>query len=74
MDATDLADDMLSGVPEIAVFTNQPERRVYVLLNRGELPGFKLGNIWHSRKSTIRARIEQLERGARRTERGAGSR
>jgi hypothetical protein len=60
---TDLADDMLSGVPEIAAFAKQPERRTYVLLARGELPGFKLGNIWHARKSSILGHIERLERG-----------
>jgi hypothetical protein len=60
---TDLADDMLNGVPEIAAFTKQPERRVYVLLNRGILPGWKYGNIWHSLKSSIRADIERRQRG-----------
>ena len=59
----ELADDLLSGVKAIARFTGDSERRVYHLLETGQLPGFKLGGRWTSRKSTILKRISKLEAG-----------
>jgi hypothetical protein len=58
---TDLADDLLTGAGAIAGFIGATRRRAFYLLERGELPAFKLGNIWHARKSAIRNRIEELE-------------
>ncbi len=59
-----LADDLLRGVPAIAEWRGDPERRTYYLLENRQIPGFKIGNIWHSRKSTQLRHIEELEREA----------
>jgi hypothetical protein len=64
MTDTDEAQDMLQGMAEIAVFTGNSERRTNYLLERKRLPAFKIGNIWHMRKSTYRAFIERLESAA----------
>ena len=59
-----LADDMLIGAQEIADFTGNSLRRTFYLLERGELPGFKIGDKWHGRKSTFVKSIEDRERAA----------
>jgi excisionase family DNA binding protein len=62
MASEDLADDLLTGVEEIATFTGLTKREVYHLAPKGKLPVFKLGNRkWQARKSTLRAHIEKLE-------------
>ncbi|GAB4240838.1 MAG: hypothetical protein Kow0032_28690 [Methyloligellaceae bacterium] len=48
-----LADDLLKGVPEIARYTGDSERRVYHLAERGLIPAFKIGAKWHARKSQL---------------------
>src|SRR5262249_18366155 len=45
-----LADDILIGVGQIADFTGETERRTHYLLERRELPGFKIGGRWGSTK------------------------
>ena len=59
-----LADDLLRGVPAIAESRGDTERRTYYLLENRQIPGFKIGNIWHSRKSTQLRHIEGLEQEA----------
>ena len=59
-----LADDLLTGVRAIAAWRGEPERRVYHLLERRQIPAFKLGGIWCARKSTLLADIERREREA----------
>lgn len=59
----ELADDLLSSVKAIAEFRGEPVRRTYHLLETGQIPGFKLGGRWNSRKSTQLAHIEKLESG-----------
>ncbi len=59
-----LKGDMLSGVKEISRFLGLPERTVFNMLATGRLPGaFKIGAIWHARRTTILKGIEALERG-----------
>jgi hypothetical protein len=43
-----VADDLLRGVPAIAEFIGETRRQTYELLERGWVPGFKLGGgqIW----------------------------
>jgi hypothetical protein len=43
MEAQDLADDLLSGVPAIAEFTGWPERRVYYLAEKNSSRYLKSG-------------------------------
>ena len=60
----DLAADLLDGVAAIAAFTGWPERRIYYLAERGQLPLFKMGDRkWCGRKSTLKRHIESLEAG-----------
>ncbi len=58
---TDLSDDLISGVVNIAAFMGKPVRQTYYLLEKKLIPGFKLGNRWNARKSTLLKRIVDLE-------------
>lgn len=58
-----LADDLLSGANAIATYVGESKRRIYYMLERGELPAFKMAGRWYARKSKIIARIEHLEAG-----------
>jgi excisionase family DNA binding protein len=60
---TKLADDLLDGADEISRFTGWSKRRVFYLLEKGQLPGFKVGNKWCARRSTLTEHIQKLERG-----------
>jgi len=70
--ATNLADDVLVGAEDIAVFLYGPDeglketnlRRVYHGIARGDIPTFKIGGKRHARKSTILQRIAGEERTA----------
>ncbi len=58
-----LCDDKLTGARAIAEFLGEETRRTFCLLERGELPAFKLGGRWCARRSTLLAHIERLEAG-----------
>ncbi len=59
----ELRNDLLTGASAIADFMGAETRRTFSLLERGELPGFKLGGRWYARRSTLLAHIERLEAG-----------
>jgi hypothetical protein len=59
-----LADDLLDGAEAISAFTGWSKRRVFYLLEGGALPGFKVGNRWHARRTTLTAHIAKLEQDA----------
>jgi excisionase family DNA binding protein len=40
-------------IKQIAEYLNVTERTIYNLLQRGELPGFKVGMAWRFRKEDI---------------------
>jgi hypothetical protein len=69
----DIADDLLKGAEEIAVFlfgSPDDKRKVYMLTSEvppeKRLPIFKLGDsVIYARKSTLRRWIEEKERAAR---------
>jgi hypothetical protein len=61
---SDLSEDLLDGADEIAVFTGWPVRRVFYLLEKKLIPGFKVGNRWTARKSRLRQHIQDLEGGS----------
>ena len=63
-----LSDDVLKGAKAIAEFMGDSQRRVFYMLERGDLPAFKLAGRWTARKSTLLAHFARLE--ARATERG----
>ena len=46
-------------IKELAKYLNVTERTIYNLLERGELPGFKVGANWRFRKEDIDKWIEQ---------------
>ena len=62
-----LSDDLLIGAASIAgfIFGSEDERRrVYWLIERGELPIFRMGQIICVRKSTLLRTIEAREAAA----------
>lgn len=61
---TTLADDVLRGVRAIAEFRGESVRRTYYLLEKRQIPGFKEGGVWTSRKSTQIAHVERREQEA----------
>ena len=57
----DLADDLLPGASKIADFMGKSRRTTYNLLESGKLPAFRIGKIWHARKSTLLRHFQELE-------------
>ncbi len=55
-----LADNILDGVAAYSEFTGWPPRRVYYMLEKGQLPGGKIGNRWIGSKRAVRQRLESL--------------
>ena len=58
---SELAADLLDGMPAIARFYGCTERRGYYLAENKLIPAFKVGEKWCARKSTLRTHIEKLE-------------
>ena len=59
-----ISDDLLDGADAIADFLfgdKKKRRRVYHLIDRGELPVFRLGGGIHARKSVLLAFITERE-------------
>jgi hypothetical protein len=52
---------MIEGVAAIAAYVGKTERQTHWLVEKKQLPAFKIGNRWHMRKSTYAAFIERLE-------------
>ncbi len=49
-------------IKEIAKYLNVTERTIYNLLDRGELPGFKVGASWRFKKEDIDKWIEDSKK------------
>jgi excisionase family DNA binding protein len=49
-------------VRQVAEYLSVNERTVYRMAERGELPGFKVGDTWRFRREDIDAWIEQQQR------------
>ncbi len=62
MPASNSNGDLLTGAEEIAEFLNCNTRRAFHLLEKGIVPGFKLGKRWCARRSTLTRHFEELER------------
>jgi hypothetical protein len=59
----ELAGDLLSGIGAIAQFTGLPERSVYYMVNRGQLPGvFQAGRKSLALKSELEAGLRDRAR------------
>lgn len=50
-----IRDDKLKGVKAIADFIDEDERRTFYMLERSQLPAFKIGRIWYASKRKLRA-------------------
>ena len=49
--------DLLRGAQAIADYTGNTYRRTVYLLATKQLPGWKIGQEWHSTKRKVRARL-----------------
>ncbi len=61
MSAPNSNGDLLTGAEEIAEFLNCNTRRAFHLLEKGIVPGFKLGKRWCARRSTLTKFFEERE-------------
>ena len=59
-----LGADRLNGVKEFADFIGEPQRRVFYLLERGLLPGAKLGGRWVGSRHLVRQHMAKLVAGS----------
>tara|TARA_B100000427_G_C15087237_1_gene411148 strand:- start:276 stop:488 length:213 start_codon:yes stop_codon:yes gene_type:complete len=59
MHDTELRDDLLKSVAEIASYIGENTRRTNYLLDQQLLPGFKIGARWYARKSALDARFSE---------------
>ena len=57
------ADDILDGAKAFADFTGFPLRRVFHLLETGQLPAGKLGHRWTGSKRAVRNRLSEVTNG-----------
>ena len=55
-----LSDDLLNGVAEYADFIGWSERRCLYLLQKGELPGGKIGSLWVGSKQAVREHVSRI--------------
>ena len=55
-----LAEDLLDGVTAYCEFLGWPPRRVYYMLEKGQLPGGKIGNRWIGSKRVVRHLLESV--------------
>jgi hypothetical protein len=62
-DLDTLGTDLLKGMPEIARFLNEPERRAYYLCEKGLIPVGKLGATWIASKTKLRRHYDKLTGG-----------
>jgi hypothetical protein len=57
----ELSQDTLQGAAAIAVFLGKTARQTNHLLEKKQIPAFKLGGRWHMRKTTFAAYVQRLE-------------
>ena len=61
---TDQNGDLLVGAAEIGKFLGADQRRAFYLLITGQVPAFKIGRLWHARRSTLTRFFEEQEQHA----------
>ena len=64
--------DILRTAKKIADALNCSERQSYYLCETGQIPAFKIGNIWHARWSTLERFMAEREAEALERARAAG--
>jgi hypothetical protein len=57
--------DLLEGARAIAGFTKKTYRQTVYKLQTNQIPGWKIGAVWYSTKSKIRARLMGEDGGSR---------
>ncbi len=57
----DPSDDLLVGADEIGKFLGANTRRAFYLLETRQVPSFKIGRLWHARRSTLTKFFEEQE-------------
>ncbi len=55
-DPENFADDILKGAGEIGKFINENERRTRYIIEKKQIPAFKIGNQIRARKSELKKR------------------
>jgi len=60
----ELSDDLLYGARAIGAAVGKTERQAFHMLEKGQLPGFKMGAIWTARRSRLRQSIIDRETAA----------
>ena len=58
------ADDEILKISEVAALLKIAEKTVYVLAQRGDLPGFKVGGQWRFSRTAINKWIDVQSRAA----------
>ncbi len=58
------AHDEILTIPEVAALLKIAEKTVYVLAQRGDLPGFKVGGQWRFSRAAINKWIDVQSRAA----------
>ncbi len=56
--------DLLRSTKEIAAVLNCSVRQAQYLCEKGQIPVFKIGNIWHARRASLERHLERLEQAA----------
>ncbi len=56
--------DLLRSTKEIAAALNCSVRTAQYLREKGQIPVFKIGNIWHARRASLERHLERLEQAA----------
>jgi hypothetical protein len=64
MPPDEAAVDTIEGAAAIAAFLGKTERQTNYLLEKKQLPAFKIGHRWHMRRSTFAAYVTRLEASA----------
>jgi hypothetical protein len=59
-----LADDLIVGTAQIGEEIGRTRRQAQHLIDRREIPAFKLAGKWATRRSTLRKLFERLEQAA----------
>ena len=57
-------DDEILTIPEVAALLKIAEKTVYVLAQRGDLPGFKVGGQWRFSRAAISRWIDAQSQSA----------
>jgi hypothetical protein len=65
--------DLLRGAAAIAAFLGTTPRRAFHICTTSQIPAFKIGGLWHARRTTLQAFFAEREaRAMRRVAEPAG--